>query len=53
MAALRISGKPEAGQFERKDNKMDNVTLIRMVAGVLAVVVLFIIIWRRKRKSLE
>jgi LPXTG-motif cell wall-anchored protein len=30
---------------------MDNVTLIRVIAGVLAVVVLFIIIWRRKRKS--
>ena len=32
---------------------MDNVTLIRVVAGVLAVLVLFIIIWRRKRKSVE
>lgn len=32
---------------------MDNVTLIRVVAGVLAVVVLFIIIWRRKRKTME
>lgn len=32
---------------------MDNVTLIRVVAGILAVVVLFIIVWRRKRKSLE
>jgi hypothetical protein len=32
---------------------MDNVTLIRVVAGVLAVVVLFIIIWRRKRKIIE
>jgi LPXTG-motif cell wall-anchored protein len=32
---------------------MDNVTMIRVAAGVLAVVVLFIIIWRRKRKSLE
>jgi hypothetical protein len=32
---------------------MDNVTLIRVVAGVLAVVVLFIIIWRRKRKAAE
>jgi hypothetical protein len=29
---------------------LDSVTLIRMVAGVLAVVVLFIIVWRRKRK---
>lgn len=53
MVALRTSGKPKAGQFERKENKMDNVTLIRLVAGILAVVVLFIIIWRRKRKSLE
>ncbi len=32
---------------------MDNVTLIRVVAGVLAVVVLLIIIWRRKRKIVE
>jgi len=32
---------------------MDNVTMIRVIAGVLAVVVLFIIIWRRKRKTLE
>lgn len=32
---------------------MDNVTMIRLVAGVLAVVVLFIIIWRRKRKATE
>jgi LPXTG-motif cell wall-anchored protein len=32
---------------------MDNVTLIRVVAGALAVLVLFVIIWRRKRKSLE
>lgn len=32
---------------------MDNVTLIRVVAGVLAIVVLFIIIWRRKRKAAE
>jgi hypothetical protein len=32
---------------------MDNVTLIRVVSGALAVVVLFIIIYRRRRKSLE
>lgn len=32
---------------------MDNVTLIRVIAGVLFVVVLFIIIWRRKRKVAE
>ncbi|HKS68471.1 MAG TPA: LPXTG cell wall anchor domain-containing protein [Candidatus Acidoferrales bacterium] len=30
-----------------------NPTTIRIVAGVLAVVVLFIIIWRRKRKATE
>jgi LPXTG-motif cell wall-anchored protein len=30
-----------------------NVTMIRIVAGILAVVVLFIIIWRRKRKAAE
>jgi LPXTG-motif cell wall-anchored protein len=32
---------------------MDNVTLIRIVAGVLALVVLAIIIWRRKRQSID
>lgn len=32
---------------------MDNVTLIRVVCGVAAVLVLFVIIWRRKRKSAE
>jgi LPXTG-motif cell wall-anchored protein len=30
-----------------------SVTLIRVIAGVLAVVVLFVIVWRRKRKSVE
>ena len=32
---------------------MDSITLIRLAAGALAVVVLFIIIWRRKRKIVE
>lgn len=32
---------------------MDNVTAIRVVSGILAVVVLFVIVWRRKRKSVE
>jgi hypothetical protein len=32
---------------------MDNVTLIRIVAGALAVVVLIIIIWRRRRNIEE
>jgi LPXTG-motif cell wall-anchored protein len=32
---------------------MDNVTLVRVVAGILAMVVLGIIIWRRKRQSIE
>jgi len=30
-----------------------NPTTIRVVAGILAVVVLFVIIWRRKRKAAE
>jgi len=30
---------------------MDNVTLIRVVAGVLAVVVLLILVFRMKKKS--
>lgn len=32
---------------------MDSVTIIRVVAGILAVVVLFIIIGRRRRKASE
>lgn len=30
---------------------MDNVTMIRVVAGVLFVIVLFILIQRRKKKA--
>jgi LPXTG-motif cell wall-anchored protein len=30
-----------------------DVTMIRIVAGALAVVVLLVIVWRRKRKALE
>jgi LPXTG-motif cell wall-anchored protein len=30
-----------------------DATMIRVVAGVLAVVVLFVIIYRRRRKSVE
>jgi len=33
--------------------KVDPTTVVRISAGVLAVVVLFIIIWRRKRKASE
>lgn len=32
---------------------MDTVTVVRVVCGALAVVVLLIIIWRRKRKAIE
>lgn len=32
---------------------MDNTTIVRVVAGILAVVVLCIIIWRRKRQSID
>jgi LPXTG-motif cell wall-anchored protein len=37
----------------KKEQNMDNVTLIRIVAGVLALVVLGVIIWRRKRQSID
>ncbi len=29
---------------------MDQVTLIRVIAGILAVVVLIIIVWRRRKQ---
>ena len=32
---------------------MDNVTLIRVIAGIGALIVLSIIIWRRKRQSTD
>ena len=32
---------------------MDNVTLIRVIAGILSLAVLGIIVWRRKRQSIE
>ena len=32
---------------------MDHVTLVRVIAGILAMVVLGVIIWRRKRQSIE
>jgi hypothetical protein len=32
---------------------MNPVTLVRVICGALAVVVLLIIIWRRKRKAIE
>ena len=32
---------------------MDTVTMIRIAAGALAVVVLFVIIWRRRGKATE
>lgn len=32
---------------------MDNVTLIRVISGIGALIVLSIIIWRRKRQSVE
>jgi hypothetical protein len=30
-----------------------DITMIRIIAGVLALVVLFIIIWRRRGKAIE
>lgn len=32
---------------------MDATMIVRIVCGALAVVVLFIIIWRRKRKAIN
>ena len=32
---------------------MDATTIIRVAAGALAVAVLFVIIWRRRRKPVE
>ncbi|HKZ51648.1 MAG TPA: LPXTG cell wall anchor domain-containing protein [Candidatus Acidoferrales bacterium] len=32
---------------------METVTLVRIIAGILAVVVLGVIIWRRRRQASE
>jgi tight adherence protein C len=37
----------------RRSEKMDTITMIRVGAGILAVLVLLIIIWRRRGKALE
>jgi membrane protein DedA with SNARE-associated domain len=42
-----------AAGYREKERNMDNTTLIRIVAGVLALVILGIIIWRRKRQSID
>jgi cobalamin biosynthesis Mg chelatase CobN len=42
----------QKGNCKNKEEKVD-VTTIRIIAGVLAVVVLFIIIWRRRRNIEE
>jgi hypothetical protein len=42
----------EAGYPKTEERKMD-ASMVRIIAGVLAVVVLFIIIWRRKKKALD
>jgi len=34
-----------------REGKMDNVTLIRVVAGVLAVVVFVVLVFRMKKKA--
>jgi hypothetical protein len=40
-------------KLNKRSREMDNVTMIRVIASALAVVVLGIIIYRRKRKSVE
>ena len=46
------SGRDPNQKCKREPRRMD-VTTIRIIAGVLAVVVLFIIIWRRRGKAIE
>jgi predicted RND superfamily exporter protein len=43
----------EAGDLTKMEEHIMDATTIRIIAGVLAVVVLFIIIWRRKKKALD
>jgi len=46
----RIQGLPV---IRKKEKNMETTTLVRVVAGVLALVILGIIIWRRKRQSID
>lgn len=38
-------------EFNHRRKDMDNVTLIRVVSGILAVVVLVILVYRMKKKA--
>lgn len=46
----KICAKGRSAAAERKEKGMDNVTVIRVIAGVCFFVVLFILIQRRRRK---
>jgi membrane protein DedA with SNARE-associated domain len=46
-------GSQEGSSIKLEEAKMDSTTLIRIIAGALAVVVLLIIIWRRRRHASE
>jgi hypothetical protein len=39
--------------MDEKGGTMDGATVIRVISGILAVVVLGLIIWRRKREAIR
>jgi len=41
----------EEFSFNQKGNDMDGTTVIRVVSGMLFVVVLAVLVWRRKRTA--
>lgn len=45
------SGKRRIRNFNQKGDDMDASTIIRVIAGMLFVVVLAVVIWRRKRTA--
>jgi len=49
---IAAGGSGEAKSIDKREYKMD-VTTIRIIAGIGAVIVLFIIIWRRRKKASE
>jgi cobalamin biosynthesis Mg chelatase CobN len=49
--ARSSSGKRRTRNLNQKGDDMDGSTIIRVIAGMLFVVVLAVVIWRRKRTA--
>jgi hypothetical protein len=50
-SARSWSGKWRIRNLNQKGNDMDSSTIIRVIAGMLFVVVLAVVIWRRRKTA--